>query len=126
MNPTLSPIVLASGNFDLPAADAFGAPGFHQSYTFSHRLPENLDHAGTTRIVIALWDASRPNVSCGQHHPLSGCATVDWSDSPSRPNVPTDGLFNNSISLPLTSGETTFYLSEAGSLAEQPDAYDPG
>ena len=71
MIPTLSPVVLAFGNFDLPAADAFGAPGFHQSYTFSHRLPENLDHAGNMRIVIALWDASRPNELCDQHHPLS-------------------------------------------------------
>jgi hypothetical protein len=118
--------VLASGNFDLAAAGAFGAPGFHEPYTFSHQLPETLEHSGAMRIVIALWDAGRPNESCGQHHPLSGCATVDWSDSPSRPKVPTDGVFNNSITLPLASGETTFYLSETGSLAEQPDAFAPG
>ena len=78
------------------------------------------------RIVVSLWDAGRPDQACSNDHPLSGCATVDWSDAEGRPNVPAGGVFDNSLELQLSDGARTFYLSERGLLAEEADVYDPG
>ena len=78
------------------------------------------------RIIVALWDAGRPDQSCSRDHPLSGCATVDWSDSESRPKVPAGGVFDNRLKLQLEAGEQSFFLSEQGILADEADTYDPG
>ena len=76
--------------------------------------------------MLKLWDAGCPERDCNREHPLSGLATVDWSDAPGRPNVPPGGVFEKSITLQLAAGESSFFLSEPGGLNDQPDAFDPG
>ncbi len=118
--------ILAPGEFELAAANAFGEPGFHEPFHFTHRLPADLGSTAGLRLVVALRDVTRPEQTCSSQHPLSGCATVDWSDAESRPNVPAGGVFDNSLTVELRSGERTFFLSEVGVLADTPDAFDPG
>ncbi len=117
---------LAQGRLELPAANAFGEAGFHEVLTTTARVPEQLGATSGLRLVVSLSDASRPSQSCSQDHPLSGCATVDWSDDPSRPNVPAGGVFDNSVTVRLSSGPRTFYLSQSGALADHPDPFVPG
>ena len=121
-----STIVLAAGEVDLPAAQAFGEPGFHSAIMLVHELEADVTSRDAGRLVVALWDAGRPAQVCDSEHPLSGCATIDWSDAESRPNVPPGGVFDNSITLELESGLQTFFLSETGILHDAPDAFDPG
>ena len=121
-----SPFRIAAGEFDLPAANAFGEPGFHETVQLTHSIPSAIETSAGMRIVVSLWDAGRPDQACSSDHPLSGCATVDWSDSEGRPNVPAGGVFENSLELPLRDGARTFYLSERGLLADEADVYDPG
>ncbi len=118
--------LLASGVFEVPAARAFGEPGFHEQYRFVHELPTGLEPTAGRVLVLALRDVGRPDQTCDQDHPLSGCVTVDWSDSGSRPKVPPGGVFDNSIRVELTSGTATFYLSQTDRLADEPDRFDPG
>ena len=118
--------LLLSGGFDLPAASGFGELGFHQVLTVSGILPQQLGPTEGRRLLLMLWDSGRPGLACSRDHPLSGCATVDWSDAPSRPKVPPNGVFDNSLTLHLASGEHVFFLSEEGRLNEVPDAFDPG
>jgi hypothetical protein len=108
----------------LQAANAFGEPGFHQVLTTAARLPARLP--GSARLVLSLRDLSRPSQRCGFDHPLSGCATVDWSDDPSRPNVPPGGVFTNAITVRLTSGPRTVYLRSSGALSDRPEPFAPG
>lgn len=117
---------LAAGEFSLPAAADFGDPGFHAVVTATATLPENGQVSSGGRIVLTLKDAGRPQQTCATEHPLSGCATVDWSDSPDRPHVPPSGVFINTITLQLASGPKTLYLSQSGALASGPDAFRPG
>jgi len=114
--------VLAAGDFDLPAAEAFGEPGFHEVRTAEATLPDGLGATKGRRLVLRLRDAGRPDQSCDSEHPLSGCATVDWSDDESRPNVPPGGVFDNRLEL----GGQTFFLSESGALGGTPDQFRPG
>ena len=116
------PTTLASGVLRLPAAQAFGEPGFHQVLLVSGRLPRVLRSRAGMRLVLTLRDASRPRQRCSSDHPLSGCATVDWSDDPSRPKVPSGGVFENSLTL----GGLKLFLGEGGALAGRPDRYRPG
>jgi len=120
------PIELAGGEFNLPAANAFGEPGFHTAFTLTARVPDDLGTTAGAQIVVSLRDASRPQQTCNAHHPLSGCATVDWSDFEGRPNVPAGGVFDNRLTLQLESGERSFFLSQTGVLADVPDAFSPG
>lgn len=122
----VSPSQIAAGEFDLPAANAFGEPGFHETVQLIHSVPSSLEPSAGMRIVVSLWDAGRPDQACSNDHPLSGCATVDWSDAEGRPNVPAGGVFDNSLELQLSDGARTFYLSERGLLANEADVYDPG
>ena len=103
-------VVLASGQFVLPAAGAFGAPGFHEVLRAEAQVPTDVASLAGSRLVLRLRDLSRPAVTCDSQHPLSGCATVDWSDFPGRPGVPEGGAFENRVTLPLASGSRTFYL----------------
>ena len=112
--------MLAAGTLGLPAARAFGEPGFHQVLVAQARLPRRIPPGG--RLVLALRDVSRPQQRCAFAHPLSGCATVDWADDPSRPKVPAGGVFVNE----LVVGGATYFLSASGGLARRPDAYRPG
>src|SRR5438132_3690556 len=112
--------LLAAGTLSLPAASAFGEPGFHQALVAQARLPQAIPRG--TRLVLSLRDASRPRQTCSSEHPLSGCATVDWSDDPSRPKVPPSGVFLNE----LAAGGRTYFLSESGALARRPDRFEPG
>lgn len=114
--------VIASGTFRLPAAQAFGEPGFHQVLVASGRLPHGLRLRPGARIVVSLRDAGRPGRQCSSEHPLSGCATVDWSDDPRRPKVPPGGVFENSLTL----GRAKLFLRESRALALRPDRYTPG
>ena len=118
--------ILAAGEFQLPGADSFGEPGFHEVLAATHELPSALGGMTDLRLVLRLWDAGRPGRQCDSEHPLSGCATVDWSDAPGRPNVPPGGVFDNSITLQIAAGERNFFLSQAGALNDRPDAFDPG
>ena len=111
---------LAAGTLALPAANAFGEPGFHQVLAARARLPRSIPRG--SRLVLTLRDASRPRQTCSSEHPLSGCATVDWSDDPARPKVPPSGVFLNR----LVAGGRTYYLSESGALARRPDRFEPG
>lgn len=117
---------LAVGEFILPAAADFGDPGFHAVVTASATLTASLPATGVRDIVLTLKDAGRPQQTCATEHPLSGCATVDWSDSPDRPHVPPAGVFINTLTVQLSSGPHTFYLSMSGALANGPDAFQPG
>lgn len=117
---------LAAGEFSLPAAGAFGQAGFHKVLAASGRLPRALGRTSGMRLVVMLRDAGRQNQTCSSEHPLSGCATVDWSDNESRPHVPPGGVFDNSLIVRLASGSRKFFLSESGVLADKPDAFSPG
>ena len=117
---------LASGELLLPAATSFGTPGFHDVLTDSQTIPEDLTAAAGRRLVLTLRDLGRPEQRCAREHPLSGCATVDWSDFDGRPNVPPGGVFEHRLVLQLASGEQSFFLSDSGSLSEAPDRYKPG
>lgn len=121
-----APRISFRAEFDLPAADAFGQPGFHEVLAAMLQLPQDLSSTDGMRLVHKLRDTSRPDVTCSRDHPLSGCATVDWSDSPSRPNVPPGDVFDNNITLQTASGERAFFLSESGGLRDEPDDFDPG
>ena len=119
-------LVLATGTFRLPAASAFGEPGFHEALTIRASVPVALAPAAGRTLVVRLHDSSRPGQSCSGDHPLSGCATVDWSDSPDRPKVPAGGVFDNSLTLPLAKGAGTLFLRADGTLNTRPEAFDPG
>ena len=118
--------ILGSGEFALPAASAFTEPGFHAVLAATLSLPQNLSSTLGRRIVLTLTDVGRPLVSCSQQHPLSGCATVDWSDSEGRPGVPPGGVFENSVQLTFASGTRTLFLSEDDTLNDRPDDFNPG
>ena len=117
-------VVVMSGSVELPAAADFGDSGFHEPLTLSGTVPESA--AGVAGdIVVRLVDAGRPNQVCDREHPLSGCATVDWSDFEDRPGVPPGGVFDNRLSIVLGSGPVDVFLSESGGLADVPDQYSP-
>lgn len=118
--------MLASGVFHLPAASSFGTPGFHEVLTAATTLPDELGATEGWQLVVSLRDASRPGQTCGQDHPLSGCATVDWSDSQGRPNVPDSGVFENWLTIGAAANMQTHYLSESGALRDAPDSFSPG
>ena len=109
-----------------PAAGAFGEPGFHEVLTADQTLPGDLGETAGRTLVLRLWDAGRSEVACGRDHPLSGCATVDWSDAPSRPKVPPGGAFRSNVILQLASGTHTFFLSDTDRLTDEADPFKPG
>ena len=117
---------LAVGEFTLPDAGSFGEPGFHEELIAAHNLPQDVGRTVGMTLVIALRDAGRPQQTCSREHPLSGCATVDWSDAESPPKVPPGGVFDNSLTVQLESGTHTVFLSESGGLNDAPDSFDPG
>jgi len=121
-------VVLLSGTAQIEAAQSFDDPGFHEVLSVDGAIPDLGDLAGTagSSIVVSLWDTSRPDQTCNQDHPLSGCITIDWSDSPSRPGVPESGVFNNQIRFAAAGGPVDLYLSESGALATTPDQFTPG
>ena len=121
-----SGIELSSGELSLPAAGAFGEAGFHEVLTASTRLPDGIGVTSGLRLVLALWDTTRPTQSCDSQHPLSGCATVDWSDAVGRPKVPAGGVFDNRIVFSGGSGERVFFVSASGRLNDGPDRFQPG
>ena len=94
--------------------------------TDSQTIPEDVTAAAGRRLVLTLRDLGRPEQRCDRDHPLSGCATVDWSDFEGRPGVPPGGVFEHRLVLQLASGERSFFLSDAGSLNGAPDRYKPG
>ncbi len=116
--------VLLSGSIEIPAANGFDDPGFHKAILLTGTVPEAA--AGLTgELVVRLRDVGRPNQTCDRDHPLSGCATVDWSDFEDRPEVPRGGVFDNHLSLVSTSGTIDLFLSENRGLATTPDEYTP-
>ncbi len=117
---------LASGELSLAAATSFGSPGFHEVLTDKQTIPEDITAVAGRRLVLTLRDLGRPEQRCAREHPLSGCATVDWSDFDGRPGVPPGGVFEHRLVLQLASGERSFFLSDSGSLNEAPDRYKPG
>ncbi len=113
-----SAIVLAQGVLTVPAATSFDTPGFHETYELVLVVPADIGSTLGSRLVLALRDVSRPDQRCDREHPLSGCATVDWSDF--------GGVFDNRLTLSLGAGERNFFLSESGSLMLVADAFSPG
>jgi hypothetical protein len=91
----------------------------------SHSLAQDLGSTAGAFLVVALRDIDRTDQACSSEHPLSGCATVDWSDFDGRPGVPPSGIFDNRLSLVLQSGTRHFFLSESSALADAPDLYKP-
>jgi len=121
-------VTLVSGTAKVEAAQSFDDSGFHKVISVAGTVP-NLDPAaGASQptLEVSLWDASRPDQTCNQDHPLSGCLTIDWSDSPGRPHVPESGVFNNQIAFVSANGTVALHLSESGSLAVVPDQFVPG
>ena len=128
--PTASPaggdggFVLLEGEVELVAASAFGDPGFHEVLVVTGTIPQAV--AGMTgELSVRLVDIGRPDQKCDREHPLSGCATVDWSDFEDRPGVPAGGVFDNHLNLVSMSGPLQLFLSETDGLAETPDSYSP-
>jgi len=112
------------GTIDIPDASAFGDPGFHESVVLTGTVPEAAaEQPGD--LVVRLRDVDHPNQTCDRHHPLSGCATIDWSDFEDRPRVPTGGVFDNHLNVVSTSGDVMLFLSEDRGLAAMPDEYSP-
>ena len=109
----------------MTAASSFDDPGFHEALIVSATVPDLGPRPGSD-LVLTLRDSSRPEQACSRQHPLSGCASVDWSDSPGRPNVPANGIFDNYLVVVTASGETTLFLREDGRLAGDPEEFDPG
>ena len=68
---------------------------------------------------------TRPGQTCGSDEPEDGCATIDWSDDPAKPNVPPGGRFENRVTVDLAAGARDFFLSASGSLVGTPDVIDP-
>lgn len=120
------PRSLAAGELRLPAAASFDEPGFHEALVASHDLPPEVDTTPGVRLVLRLWDAGRNQQTCSRDHPLSGCATMDWSDFEGRPGVPSGGVFENSLTVELASGPHTFFLTERDTLDDEPNEYAPG
>lgn len=119
-------VLLAAGRFSLPAANSFGDRGFHEVLSATHLLSADLDVPPGVPLIVSLRDAGRPGQSCARDHPLSGCATVDWSDFDGRPGVPPGGVFDNHVTIALDDGPRTLFLGESDALADVPDAYSPG
>lgn len=117
--------IIAAGVFSLAAADSFESEGFHQLIELDTVVAGGYTVPAGASLVLVLRDASRPAQTCDRQHPLSGCATVDWSDFEGRPGVPPGGVFDNRIVIRRASGERTLFLSESGVLAAAPDAYSP-
>ncbi len=118
-------VVLLSGSVEIPGAQAFGAPGFHEPVLLTGAVPEAA--AGVSgELVVRLRDAGRPNQTCDRNHPSSGCVTVDWSDFEDRPGVPPGGVFDNRLTVVSPAGPVALFLSETRGLASEPDAYSPG
>ena len=116
--------VLLAGSIQIPAASAFGDPGFHEAFVLTGTVPEAV--AGVSgELVVRLRDVGRPNQTCDRDHPLSGCATVDWSDFEDRPGVPSGGVFDNHLNVVTTSGAVELFLTERRGLATTPDQYSP-
>ncbi len=116
---------LAAGTFSLPAALAFGDPGFHEPFSMIHTLPADLGPTAGARLVVRLVDTTQVGITCLADHPTSGCATVDWSDFEDRPNVPMGGVFDNRISVVTSDGPRDYFLSQSSDLADSPDPYVP-
>ena len=116
--------VLLEGEVELATAGTFGDPGFHQILELTGAIPEAAEGLAGELAVI-LVDIGRPDQECDRDHPLSGCATVDWSDFEDRPGVPTGGVFDNRLNVTSTSGPIELFLSETAGLAEAPDSYSP-
>ena len=119
-------LILATGTLDLAAATAFGEPGFHETLLAQASVPPDIGSTTGRRLVLTLRDASRPGQECSRQHPLSGCATVDWSDEPGRPNVTPDGVFDNRLVVELVTGALILFLHEDGELATEPEPFKPG
>ena len=113
-----SAVVLAQGVLTVPAATSFDTAGFHETYDLALAVPADIGSTVGSRLVLALRDVSRPDQRCDREHPLSGCATVDWSDF--------GGVFDNRLTLSLSAAERNFFLSESGSLMIVADAFSPG
>jgi hypothetical protein len=116
---------IATGELEVPAATSFEEPGFHLAFERTHVVPDDLAPPAGAKLVVRMWDSTRPDQTCSQEHPLSGCATVDWSDAIGRPNVPDTGVFDNRVTVEDASGSRDFFLTEARGLADTPDPYVP-
>ena len=117
--------IIAAGVFSLAAADSFESEGFHQVIELDTVVAGGYTVLAGASLVLVLRDASRPGQTCDRQHPLSGCATVDWSDFEGRPGVPPGGVLDNRIVIRRPSGERTLFLSESGVRPDAPDAYSP-
>ena len=115
-----APTTLLRGILALPAAESFAAPGFHQVLIAGGRVPALVASASRFRLTLTLRDLGRPRRRCSIDHPLSGCATVDWADDPSRPKVPAGGVFSNRITLRLGQAVESLYLRRSGTLGRAP------
>jgi hypothetical protein len=122
--PSGADVVVFSGSIEVPAAGAFGDSGFHEPFNLSGTVPESASGVAGD-LVVRLFDVGRPNQTCEREHPLSGCATVDWSDFENRPGVPAGGVFENRLSIVSASGAADLFLSETRGLAVTPDQYSP-
>lgn len=125
-NPSpIGVIILAAGELVLASVSSQQEPGYHQVLTATHNLPPDLGATAGFKLVLKLWDAGRPEGTCSSVHPISGCATVDWSDARSCPSVPPGGVFDNSITFEMATGVRVFFPSESGALNDESDVLEP-
>ena len=113
--PTMPPVgnggasvTLGQGQIELSSSD------FNRLVVLNHTTPATLQATQGAVLTVSLFDSSRPGQTCAQDHPLSGCATVDWSDA--------NQVFDNRIAIPTTAGTRVYFLSETRLLADAPDA----
>ena len=119
------PTALTSGSFRLPAANAFGEPGFHAAFRINATLPDTLGATTGLTLVLALRDLTRPTITCSAPHPTSGCATVDWDDFPGRPATPADGLFLNRLRVATVGGTRDYFLRKTLAMEDDPEPGPP-
>ena len=119
-------VVLTSDIIELPAAASFDDAGFHAPVLIQTRIPTDAPAQAGGRIVLVRRDDGRPRQTCGSQHPLSVCATLDWSDFPDRPGVSPSGMLENRLRLPVVAGTLDLSLSETGALTGEPDPSAPG
>jgi hypothetical protein len=98
----------AAGNFQ------FNDLGFHFRARSSGNLPEILGPTTGRTLVFSLRDAGRPEMTCNDEHPLSGCATVDWDDFDT-------GHFTNKLTVMTSAGPRDYFLTMAMGLADELD-----
>lgn len=105
--------VIASGQFELREGIQF------KQFTFHHTIPAGLGSTAGRQMAIRLRDLTDPDRTCDADHPLSGCATVDYSLEL------TGQIFRNLVAVQTTAGPAELHLRLDDTLSSQPEPARP-